>query len=95
MKKTLKKIQDMMMAVTFAEAGEWDTAREIMPEVRRTANITWFDKIFTAVTFAESGLYNEALNMIEPREKGRGSSRSDFSELGIPGAHLAFGTIDC
>lgn len=32
MKKFLKKFETAMMAVAFAEAGEFDTAREIMKE---------------------------------------------------------------
>jgi hypothetical protein len=30
MKRLMKKLEDMMVAVTFAEAGEYDTANEIM-----------------------------------------------------------------
>ncbi len=30
MKRLIKKIENLMMAVTFAEAGEHETAREIM-----------------------------------------------------------------
>jgi hypothetical protein len=35
MKKLFKKLETMMMAVTFAEAGEHETAREIMKEEKR------------------------------------------------------------
>ncbi|MGE5894714.1 MAG: hypothetical protein ACM34I_11715 [bacterium] len=35
MKKILKKFERLMMAVTFAEAGEHKTAREIMEEEKR------------------------------------------------------------
>jgi hypothetical protein len=32
MKRLTKKLEKFMMAITFAEAGEHDTAREIMKE---------------------------------------------------------------
>lgn len=35
MKKLIKKIERMMVAATFAEAGEHDTAREILEEEKR------------------------------------------------------------
>lgn len=34
-KKTLKKIEDAMLAATFAEEGEFETAREMLREERR------------------------------------------------------------
>jgi len=36
MKKLAKRLEKMMMAVTFAEAGEHETAREIMQEDEET-----------------------------------------------------------
>ncbi len=36
MKKLSEKLEKMMMAVTFAEAGEHETAREIMKEDKGT-----------------------------------------------------------
>lgn len=39
MKRLAKKFERLMMAVTFAEAGEHETAREIMREDRKTDRI--------------------------------------------------------
>ncbi len=35
MKKFIKKLEDIYAAVAFAEAGEFDTARDIMREEKR------------------------------------------------------------
>ena len=32
MKRLMKKLEDMMIAITFAEAGEYESAREAMGE---------------------------------------------------------------
>ncbi len=36
MKKLLKKLEDIYAAVAYAEAGEFETAKEIMREEKRT-----------------------------------------------------------
>ncbi len=39
MKRISEKFQKVMMAVTFAEAGEHETAREMMKEVEKTDRV--------------------------------------------------------
>ena len=39
MKRLSKRLEKLMMAVTFAEAGEHETAREIMQENEKTDRI--------------------------------------------------------
>jgi len=92
MNNTLKRLQDNMMAAAFAEAGEWDTAREMAPESELNAKLTWFDKIFMAVAFAEAGLPDEAVRMTEFKAAPRVKA-SILDELGLSGVRMTYGTV--
>jgi hypothetical protein len=70
MKNILRKFQETMMAATFAEAGEWDTAREMAPVTELSRDPTWLNRIFMAITFAESGLHDEAIRFMRPAAGG-------------------------
>jgi hypothetical protein len=39
MKKILKRLEDMMVAATFAQAGEFETAKEILREEERPQKV--------------------------------------------------------
>lgn len=71
MKKILSDTQKMMAAITFAEAGEWNTAREMMPEPRDRHEVGWLEKNFAAVAFAEAGEWSTAREMIPEPQYGR------------------------
>jgi len=94
MKRIFEKFQKNMVAATFAEAGEWNTARQMAPAAEPIRETNWLNNIFTAVTFAESGLHDEALSYLEQRRK----ARTDFTppvinELGLKGVRVMYGTI--
>jgi hypothetical protein len=38
MKNMVKKFQKTMLAAAFAEAGEWDTAREMTPDLELSSD---------------------------------------------------------
>ena len=93
MKELLQRLEKLYAAAAFAEAGEWETAREMIPKKKVRTGLTWFEKHFTAAAFAEAGMHDEAVRLVS----GEGSiypSGSDVLEkLGLRGVHLSFGYV--
>lgn len=54
---------DVMIAVTFAEAGDADTARWYAPRPRKGRLAAWIERHLLAAAFAEEGLHDEALQL--------------------------------
>jgi hypothetical protein len=67
MKKTLNTFQKWMTAITFAEAGEWNMAKEMSPVSVPSREISQIEQTFqkwmTAITFAEAGEWDMAREM--------------------------------
>lgn len=82
-----------MTAVTFAEAGEWDTARAMMPSSRRKNKISWLQKMFMAVTFAEAGLHGEALRLIDSRQQENHYTEGFLDAVGLRGVRVTYGVL--
>jgi hypothetical protein len=55
--------RSVMIAVTFAEAGEWDEARRWAPPPRRGWLAAWLERHLAAAALAEEGLHDEALRL--------------------------------
>jgi hypothetical protein len=55
--------KSVMIAVTFAEAGEWETARRYLPPPRRRGLAAWLERHLAAAALAEEGLHEEALRL--------------------------------
>jgi len=78
MKGLLKKFEDQMVAVAFAEAGEFETAKEILMEkqslaekiesLRCEVGITINDLTSMAIAFAEAGEQEEAVRILKEAE---------------------------
>ena len=68
MKTTKTANQSWTTAITFAEAGEWETARSFMPVSRRNPLLAWFENICMAVSFAEEGMQDEAVRIMAAKE---------------------------
>jgi hypothetical protein len=78
-----EKFERIMMAITFAEAGEHDTAREILEDQKRlrkqnrsTLRPTAFERIMMAITFAEAGEHDTAREMLGDQKRLRKQNRS-------------------
>ena len=66
MKKLLKKFERVMTASSFAEAGEHETARQIMEEVKpeKRVRVGRLERIMMAITFAEAGEFDTARDIM-------------------------------
>ncbi|MBI5559280.1 MAG: hypothetical protein HY885_16780 [Deltaproteobacteria bacterium] len=85
-----------MMAATFAEAGEWDTALTMIPAARPAKETNRFFKLFAAVAFAEEGMHEEALRIYgAPPRKAARIELDALKELGAGKAHIRYGRIYC
>lgn len=86
MKRFMKKIENAMAAVAFAEAGEYETARSIMEENTDLAqspatgrSTTIDDLISIAITFAEAGEYEKAREILIEAEERFGKFKEKIS----------------
>ncbi|MBU0729819.1 MAG: hypothetical protein KKE17_11950 [Proteobacteria bacterium] len=95
-RKMVEAFDNMMVAATFAEAGEWDTARTMIPAAKVSAKVNVWDQLFTAITFAEGGLFDEARQIITGMEKCVSRKPLDLvalEQLGLRKIHLVYGTM--
>lgn len=87
MNKYPEKYRGWMMAVSFAEAGEWETARAMIPDARPNKVLGYLEKVFMAAAFAEEGMPEEALRIMEgpqARLKGMGDFLDAIGLRGVP-----------
>jgi hypothetical protein len=92
MKKS-DKHRNWWTAITFAEAGEWDTAREFMPLSPPRNEISRLQKIFAAVALAEEGLHEDAVQLLDDNSPGS-PKKSDFLDaIGLRGARVTYGIL--
>ena len=78
MKRLLKRFEDIMAAVAFAEEGEFETAREILREeillskkIKKLQNevaLTIDELTSMAIAFAETGENEKALEILKEAE---------------------------
>lgn len=90
MKKTSERFQDWMSAITFAEAGEWETAIKMTPAPLLDARISPLEQTFMAAAFAEAGEWATAIELAPPQQIDRRISEMEktfmavaFAEAGL------------
>lgn len=91
--KTLSTLQKWMTAITFAEAGEWETAKNMMPVTIRSRAINKFQKIFMAAAFAEEGLHAEAISLAECPDLQAPKADDFLQSLGLGGIRMTYGVF--
>jgi len=86
--------QSWTTAITFAEAGEWETALSYLPPSQRSRLAIWLERTTMAVTFAEGGMPEEAQRYITPAPTKAPAATRNFLELcGLNQAHLTYGVV--
>jgi hypothetical protein len=69
--------KDLQIAVTFAEAGEWRTARAWTPPPRSGRLGGWLERHLLAAALAEEGLHDAARDAVADPAVGRGPGAGD------------------
>jgi len=93
MKASITRHRSWMTAIAFAEAGEWETAREMMPVSRPNNNIGWLERMFMAAAFAESGLPEEAVRLVGNRQPSSRAGKGLLESMGFRGTQVAHGIL--
>ena len=99
-----EKINNIFTAVTFAEAGEHDTALEMMSHTTsQKRSKSWLhslNNLFTAVTFAEADCHDTALEYLDQRPAAKTQKVFEYqpvklkdfaATVGLDGVQLRFG----
>lgn len=88
MKGLRKKLEDLMNAVSFAEANEHETALSFVGARASRKKKVSLDDMMTAITFAEAGLADKAREFLEESR-----SREKAVCLELPGVKVWTGSI--
>ena len=87
MKGLRKRLEELMNAVTFAEANEHETALSFIG-AKTTRKKVALDDLMTAITFAEAGLADTAREFLQVTGK-----KAKAARLQLPGVKVWVGTI--
>ncbi len=86
---------DPWIAVTFAEAGEWETARRYAPPAGRGRAWAWIERHLVAAALAEEALHDEARRIAGGGDGRAGPGRDDALDalLRARGVRMSFGVL--
>jgi hypothetical protein len=82
-----------MNAVTFAEAGEWETAIALTPLPTKGKWSQFFEQAFMAVAFAEAGLHEDAMLLAGTKRRVPKRIKSFLDSIGLQNARMAYGIL--
>lgn len=93
----MKRLVDIFAAVSFAEEGEFETAREFLAgenilfnkikELQHKVDLTVDDLISMAITFAEAGEHEKAVEILMEAENKLENVKREFQK-GLKGITL-------
>ncbi len=72
MKNLIKKLENIYSAAAYAEAGEYETAKQLMNEIRtekRVRKTGRLEKIMMAITFAEANEHDTAIEIMRGEKR--------------------------
>ncbi len=91
MKRLFKRFEDVMTAVTFAEAGYFQFAKEVLRDdraalarieaVKQGVDLTIEDIKSMAITFAEAGEFEMAVRLMKEAEESVGRVKKDYQKV--------------
>ena len=97
MKKWRKVLEDIFAAVSFAESGEYETARAMAGvQPGRAAGLSGaVENVFAAAAFAEAGCRDTALNLMgkSPVRPERQPLQLFLENVGLQGVHVRYGLV--
>ncbi len=93
MKHETNHERSWMCAVTFAEAGEWETARTMIPLPGKSKWTEFLERIFMAVAFAEEGMPDEARRLFAAKAQPPKRIKSFLDSIGLREVRITYGVL--
>lgn len=93
MKNVTMNERSWMDAVTFAEAGEWETALTMAPLPTKSKWAAFFEQTFMAVAFAEEGLHEEAQILAGMKRQTPKRIKNFLDSVGLRDVRMTYGIL--